>query len=82
MPIILCKPIPKKSLPFFKNQVVLTDYKMTGPGNFQLQLDRIYELLREFSARTQTPLHMDGLTRNILAFPGDYEYPVGCHGFV
>ena len=48
-----------------------------GPGDFQTQLDRIYELLQAFCKETQTPLHMDGITRNSLAFPGDYEYPAG-----
>ncbi|CAE7208233.1 unnamed protein product [Symbiodinium sp. CCMP2592] len=57
--------------------VVLTDYGLVGDGNFQVQLDAIYELLASHCKTKNIPLHMDGLTRNLLAFKGDYQFPVG-----
>ena len=59
---------------------MLIDYKSAGPGDFQKQLDFMYELLAELSKRTKAPLHMEALTRNIIAFPGDCEYPIGRFG--
>ncbi|CAE7423345.1 unnamed protein product [Symbiodinium necroappetens] len=57
--------------------VVLSDYGLVGDGNFQTQLDAIYELLKSHCQTANIALHMDGLTRHLLKFPGDYEFPVG-----
>ena len=61
-------------------QVIITDYGLVGDGNFQVQLDAIYELLVAHCKTKNIPLHMDGLTRNLLAFKGDYQFPVGLLG--
>ncbi|CAE7229954.1 unnamed protein product [Symbiodinium sp. CCMP2456] len=57
--------------------VVITDYSLAGPGDIPQQLDAIYALAVRHCKATRTPLHMDRLTRHLLAFPGDYAYPVG-----
>ncbi|CAE7914152.1 unnamed protein product [Symbiodinium necroappetens] len=55
-------------------EVVITDYALAGPGDMAVQLDGIYALAVQHCKSTQTPLHMDGLTRHLYA---DYDYPVG-----
>ncbi|CAE7273993.1 unnamed protein product, partial [Symbiodinium pilosum] len=57
--------------------VMISDYGLVGSSGFDAQLASLYELLKEFCTRTKTPLHMDGLTRNLLNFKRDSDYPVG-----
>ena len=61
-------------------KVMITDYGLVGAASFDAQLASIYELLKEFCKRNQIPLHMDGLTRNLLNFKRDSDYPVGILG--
>ena len=59
-------------------QVVLMDYNLTGIAtNVDSKLEELYTLLQGFCKRTKTPLHMDGLTKNILGFQRDADYPAG-----
>ena len=58
-------------------QVVITDYRLAGPGDIPVQLDTVYQMAKEHCQATKTPLHMDGLTRHLLKFAADYEYPTG-----
>eukprot|EP00439_Symbiodinium_sp_Y106_P043807 s7781_g5.t1 len=58
-------------------RVVITDYRLAGPGDIPVQLDTVYQMAKEHCQATKTPLHMDGLTRHILKFAADYEYPTG-----
>ncbi|CAE7235007.1 unnamed protein product [Symbiodinium necroappetens] len=51
--------------------------ELAASGDFQAQLDSIYNMAREHCQATKTPLHMDNLTRHLIKFPGDYEYPSG-----
>ncbi|CAE7211121.1 unnamed protein product [Symbiodinium sp. CCMP2592] len=57
--------------------VLITDYHLAGAGDIPQQLQAIYALMAKHCKDTATPLHMDGLTRHLLSFPGDYAYPVG-----
>ncbi|CAE7638788.1 unnamed protein product [Symbiodinium sp. CCMP2592] len=57
--------------------VVITDYGLAGPGDIPAQLDTIHKMAVQHCKETNTPLHMDSLTRHLLSFPGDYAYPVG-----
>ena len=59
---------------------MISDYGLVGSSGFDAQLASLYELLKEFCTRTKTPLHMDGLTRNLLNFKRDSDYPVGSLG--
>ena len=58
----------------------MTDYHLVGDGDFQKQLDTIYQMAVDHCRANQIPLHMDGLTRHLLKFPADYEYPSGLFG--
>ncbi|CAE7844866.1 unnamed protein product, partial [Symbiodinium necroappetens] len=57
--------------------VVITDYSLVGSGDIPQQLDAIYALAVRHCKATNTALHMDGLTRHLLSFSADYDYPVG-----
>ncbi|CAE7445065.1 unnamed protein product [Symbiodinium natans] len=57
--------------------VMIIDYGILGDDSVPKQLNSLYQLLQEFCTRTKHPLHMDGLTRNLLNFPRDSSYPVG-----
>ncbi|CAE7036774.1 unnamed protein product [Symbiodinium sp. CCMP2456] len=57
--------------------VVITDYALAGPGDIPTQLDAIYVLAVQHCKATKTPLHMDALTRHLLGFAADFDYPVG-----
>ena len=60
--------------------MVITDYDLVPGGSFEDKLSAIYDRLREFCVATKTPLHMDHLTRNLISFNRDSDYPVGCLG--
>ena len=50
---------------------------MAGPGDVPVQLNAIYEMAEKYCKSQTIPLHMDGLTRHLLKFSSDAEYPTG-----
>ena len=58
-------------------KVVLTDYGLAGSGNLDVQLETLYGKLHSFCKTNHIPLHMETLTKHLLAFPRMTEYPVG-----
>ena len=66
----------------FEPQVVLLDKRMVGAGDVQTRLDRVYDELSAFCKSEKLPLHMTALTRHLLSFSKDADYPCGNFGFV
>ena len=65
-----------------KSKVVMIDRDLVPGGSFPDKLSCIYEMLKGFCEKTSTPLHMDSLSRNLLNFQRDSDYPCGCHGLL
>ncbi|CAE7797904.1 unnamed protein product [Symbiodinium necroappetens] len=73
----LCRVPQSPAKEFMHKFVVITDYALAGPGDIPTQLDAIYVLAVQHCKATKTPLHMDALTRHLLGFAADFDYPVG-----
>ena len=57
--------------------MVLADYGLAGGGSIEVQLETIYASLSEFCRANTIPLHMENITKHLLAFGRDSDYPVG-----
>ena len=58
-------------------KVVLTDYGCAGGGDITQQFDNLYDEIKTWCKANSVPLHMTGLTRTLLNFSRDSEYPTG-----
>lgn len=63
----------------FFTKVVLTDFDCAG-GDLATQLDTLFLEIKEFCRANSIPLHMTALTRALLNFSRDSEYPTGSTG--
>ena len=61
-------------------QVVLLDNGEAGSGDVPTRLEKIYDEIQSFCKGSKIPLHMTGLTRNLLSFSQDADYPCGTFG--
>lgn len=62
---------------FLEPKVTLLDLGEVGDGDVQTRLDRVYDELASFCKQAGLPLHMTGLTRHLLKFTVDADYPCG-----
>ena len=53
------------------------DLHVAGPGDVPTQLERLYQDLSTFCQTRSIPLHLEALTRTLLNFSKDADYPVG-----
>ena len=70
-----------KSERFTIYEVVLMDLHLAGPGDVNQQLDTLYHELESWCQVQRIPLHMDALTRSLLSFAKDADYPCGLLGW-
>ena len=53
------------------------DLGWAGLGDVPAQLGSLYNELAKYCQDNSLPLHMSGLTRTLLAFSKDADYPCG-----
>ena len=61
----------------FEPQVTLIDKGVAGDGDVLTRLERIYDEISAFCKAHGLCLHMTGLTRHLLSFSKDADYPCG-----
>ena len=56
------------------------DLRLAGGGDVPKQLENLYNELSAYCKLHHLQLHLDSLTRSLLDFAKDSDYPVGCSG--
>ena len=66
----------------FGSEVTLLDLGLDSNegGDIPSRLHRLFLELKEFCRENGIPLHMNDLTRTLLSFPTDSDYPCGFPG--
>ena len=53
------------------------DLHLVGPGDVPAQLKTLYNDMASFCKSAKIPLHADTLTRTLVGFAKDSDFPVG-----
>ena len=53
------------------------DLREAGPGDVPKQLETLYDEMAHYASSRSLDLHMSGLTRSLINFAKDSDYPCG-----
>ena len=68
--------------PLAPYKAVLLDEQLAGPGNVEFRLETLFGRLESFCKRNGYSLHMSKLTKTLVHYPNEKEYPCGMLGML